>query len=74
MKIWFRAGMEADITPEELEVLQEQNGRAHQLMKEIIKRSELSGETYIVGKNNALDMGNYDNPDEDIDFEFEKGD
>ena len=43
-------------------------------MKEIIKRSELSGETYIVGKNNALDMGNYDNPDEDIDFEFEKGD
>lgn len=74
MKIWFRAGMEADITPEELKVLQEQNGRAHQLMKKIIKRSELSGETYIVGKNNALDMGNYDNPDEDIDFEFEKGD
>ncbi len=74
MKIWFRAGMEADITPEELEVLQEQNGRARQLMKEIIKRSELSGETYIVGKNNALDMGDYDNPDEDIDFEFEKGD
>lgn len=65
--------MEADITSEELKVLQEQNGRAHQFMKEIIKRSELSGETYIVGKNNALDMGDYDNPDEDIDFEFEKG-
>lgn len=73
MKIWFRAGMEADITSEELEVLQEQNSRAHQFMKEIIKRSKLSGETYIVGKNNALDMGGYDNPDEDIDFEFEKG-
>ena len=74
MKIWVRAGMEADITPEELEVLQEQNGRAHQLMKEIIKRSELSGEKYIVGKNNALDMGNYDNPDEDIDKKKKKGD
>ena len=70
MKIWFRAGMEADITEEEMNVLLSNDERArHHIMYDIIKRSELSGETYIVGKNYG-GVEDYDNPDEEICFEF----
>ena len=44
MKIWFRVGMEADITVEELENLR--NGD-EETMKKIIQKAELGGETYV---------------------------
>lgn len=70
MKIWFRVGMEADITEEEMNMLLSNDGRMrHHVMYNIIKRSELSGETYIVGKN-CGGVEDYDNSDEEICFEF----
>jgi hypothetical protein len=75
MKIWFRVGMEADITEKEMNELLVYSGqadgkrdveKAHSIMESIIKRAELSGETYIVADNCGLD--GYDNPDEEIDF------
>lgn len=77
MKIWFRVGMEADITEIEMNELLIYSGqvegerdaeKAHNIMESIIKRAELSGETYIVADNCGL--GDYDNPDEEIDFLF----
>lgn len=77
MKIWFRVGMEADITQEEMNVLLIYSGqmdgereprKAHYIMKKIIERAELRGETYILGKDNGGAADEYDNPDEDIDF------
>lgn len=64
MKIWFRVGMEAYITREELERLR---GGDERLMEQIINRGELSGETYIVGKDNG-GVDEYDNPNEEISF------
>lgn len=77
MRIWFRAGMEADITPEEMDVLLVYSGqkdgirdsiRAHSIMERLIKTAELSGETYILGKDNGGAIEDYDNPDKEIDF------
>lgn len=77
-KIWFRVGMEADVTEEEMSVLLAYSGqtdgqrdyhKAHAVMESIVKRSELSGETYIVGKN-CGGVDGYDNPDDEIDFLF----
>lgn len=69
-KIWFRVGMEADVTEDELKTLQSKDCYASiNLMENIIKRAELSGETYIVGKNNG-GVEDYDNPDEEINFLF----
>lgn len=68
-KIWFRVGMEAEITDEELNVLMNTSFASGILMQKIIKRAELSGETYIVGKNNG-GVDDYDNPDEEISFLF----
>lgn len=64
MKIWFRVGMEADITQEELERLRSGDEK---LMKQVISRGELSGETYIVGKDNG-GVDEYDNPNKEISF------
>lgn len=64
MKIWFRVGMEAEITQEELERLRRGD---EELMEKIISKAELSGETYIVGKDNG-GVDEYDNPDEEISF------
>lgn len=78
MKIWFRVGMEADITEEEMHELLVYNGqaegkrdleKAYDIMKSIIEKSVLSGETYILGKNYGC-VENYDNPDEEIGFLF----
>ena len=44
MKIWFRVGMEADITVDELDKLKSGD---KELAKEIIQRAELGGETYV---------------------------
>ena len=77
MKIWFRVGMEADVTEEEMNVLLVYSGqkdgerdviKAHSIMEKIIERAELRGETYILGKNNGGAADDYDNPDEEIDF------
>lgn len=77
-KIWFRAGMEADISDEEMKELLifsgqatgERNGeKAHEIMRKIIERAELSGETYIVGKE-CGGVENYDNPPQEINFLF----
>lgn len=69
-KIWFRVGMEAEISEEELDALQTKSyEEAKKLMREIINKSELSGETYILGQNNG-DVYDYDNPYEDISFSF----
>ena len=65
-RIWFRAGYEAHVTEDELKELQKGN---IDLMEEIIKRSELSGETYILGKD-CGGVDDYDNPDEEINFLF----
>ena len=78
MKIWFRVGMESDITDEEMNVLLIYSGqkegernmrKAHSIMEKIINRGELSGETYIVGKSNG-GVDNYNNPEEEINFLF----
>ena len=78
MKIWFRVGMESDITDEEMNVLLVYSGqkegerdvrKAHSIMEKIINRGELSGETYIVGKSNG-GVDNYNNPEEEINFLF----
>ena len=68
-RIWFRVGMEAEVTDEELEILKRTKFASGILMQEIIERAELSGETYIVGKN-CGGVDDYDNPDEEISFEF----
>lgn len=68
-KIWFRVGMEAEITDEELNVLMNTSFASGILMQKIIERAELSGETYIIGKNNG-GVDDYDNPDEEISFLF----
>ena len=77
MKIWFRVGMEADVTKEEMDVLLAYSGqidgerdctKAHYIMEKIIERAELRGETYILCKNNGCAADEYDNPDEEIDF------
>lgn len=68
-KIWFRVGMEAEISEEELNVLMNTSFASGILMQKIIERAELSGETYIVGKNNG-GVDDYDNPDEEISFLF----
>lgn len=65
-KIWFRVGMEADVSEEELISLTK--SKSEELMLEIIKRAELSGETYIPEKYNGCE--NYDNPDREINFQF----
>ncbi len=78
MKIWFRVGMESDITDEEMNVLLIYSGqkegerdvrKAHLIMERIINRAELSGETYIVGKCNG-GVDDYNNPEEEINFLF----
>lgn len=77
-KIWFRVGMEADVTEKELKELLIYSGQAegerdcrktYAIMEDIIKRAELSGETYIVGKNCGC-LEDYDNPEEEINFNF----
>lgn len=68
-KIWFRVGMEAEVSEEELDVLK--NGKyreAEALMEKIIERGKLSGETYIPGKYNGCE--DYDNPEDEVNFLF----
>lgn len=77
-KVWFRVGMEADITDEEMKELLIYSGqaegeydcrKAHAVMENIIKRAELSGETYIVGKD-CGGVDDYDNPEKEVNFLF----
>lgn len=77
-KIWFRVGMEAEITDEEMKELLIYSGqaegerdcrKAEAIMKNIIERAELSGETYILGKDcGGVDF--YDNPEKEVNFLF----
>ena len=78
-KIWFRVGMEAEVTPEEMKILLAYSGqtdgerdcrKAHAVMESIIKKSELCGETYILGKRDSCCVDDYDNPDDEINFLF----
>lgn len=77
-KIWFRIGMEAEITEEEYNTLLIYSGQlpgerdcraAHAIMQKMIATGETSGETYIVGKN-CGGVEDYDNPEEEINFLF----
>ena len=77
-KIWFRVGMEADVTEEEMKELliyseqvegEYDSEKANTIMMDIIKRAELSGETYILGKN-CGGVDDYDNPEEEVNFLF----
>lgn len=77
-KIWFRVGMEAEITDEEMEQLKVINGQlpgklsvsqGYALMESIIERASLSGETYIVGKDSG-GVDDYDNPEQEVNFLF----
>lgn len=70
--IWFRAGMEAQISDEEMEVLTNYGDREKptQLMKRIIGRAILNGETYILGKD-CSELDGYDNPAREIIFDFD---
>ena len=67
-KIWFRVGMEADVTEKELEDLRESKNR-YELMKRIIESATLSGDTYILGKD-CGGVDDYDNPEKEINFLF----
>ena len=77
-KIWFRVGMEADATDEEMKELLVYSGqaegvrdcrKAEKVMKDIIEKAELSGETYILGKD-CGGVDDYDNPEKEINFLF----
>lgn len=77
-KIWFRVGMEAEISEDEMNTLliyshQKEGkidfGQAEAVMKNIIKRATLSGETYILGKD-CGGVDDYDNPDKEVNFLF----
>lgn len=73
-KIWFRVGMEATITDDlynSMVSAKKQNDyqQLEAIFLEIIKMGELSGETYIVGKNNG-GVDEYDNPKEEISVLF----
>ena len=77
-KIWFRVGMEAEITDEEMRELLIYSGqavgcrdsiKAHSIMEKLIGKAELSGETYILGKD-CGGVDEYDNPDKEISFLF----
>ena len=62
-RIWFRVGMEAEITEDELEILKSGDWKNKtELMRKIIEKAELSGETYV-----PMNWGDdrYDNPDDD---------
>lgn len=68
-KIWFRVGMEADVSEEELDALKSgKYNEAEALMEKIVKRAELSGETYIPEKYNGCE--DYDNPENEVNFLF----
>lgn len=67
-KIWFRVGMEAEVTDEELKELKEGDHR-YKLMQKVISSAKLSGETYILGKD-CGGVDDYDNPEEEINFLF----
>lgn len=73
-KIWFRVGMEAEVSKEEMQILQKNsfnpdNSEAGKLMLEVINRNRVCGETYIPCDNGM--MSSYSNPNEDVDFYFE---
>ena len=66
--------MEADISGEELKELlifsgqesgERDSKKAHEIMNNIIERAELSGETYIVGKDCGGEE-DYDSPEKEI--------
>lgn len=66
-RIWFRVGMEAGVTEAELDILKA--GASEELMRKIIERAKLSGETYIPDKWNGCE--DYDNPEgREIEFLF----
>ena len=65
MKIWIRVGMEADITVEELKSLR--NGD-EEVMKKIIQRAEIGGETYVPDCD--YNEGIYENGEDYIEFLF----
>lgn len=64
-KIWFRVGMECQITDSEYEILM--NEQPKELMETIIERATLSGETYL-----PMNLGDesYDNSEDEINFCF----
>lgn len=74
MKIWFRVGMEAEISNEEMNALirYQKNDKnideAYEIMAQLIKKAKLSGETYIL--ENGIGLSGYDNPEEEISFYF----
>ena len=77
-KIWFRVGMECEITDKEFDILLIHSGqkegirdyrKADSVMKKIIDRAELSGETYILGKD-CGGVDDYDNPEYEVNFLF----
>lgn len=65
MKIWFRVGMEAEISEKEAEILFAGDEVAHKLMRDIISRANISGETYIPAGD---DIALTNNPENDVDF------
>lgn len=74
-KVWFRVGMESKISKSEILLLskkdktRKEKTRAQKLMRKIIKRATLSGETYILGQEES-DLQGYDNPPNEIVFYF----
>ena len=77
-KICFKVGMEADVTEEEMKELLVYSGqaegvrdcrKAHAIMKKIIKKAKLSGETYILGKDCSV-VDDFDNPEKEVNFLF----
>ena len=77
-RIWFRVGMEAEVTEEEMKEFLIYSGqaegvcdcrKAYAIMQNIIERAELSGETYILGKD-CGGVDDYDNPEKEVNFLF----
>lgn len=77
-RIWFRVGMECEITDYQMEKLRafSRQGKgecnceeAEDIMRAIIEKADLSGETYILGKD-CGGVDDYDNPEREINFWF----
>lgn len=74
-KIWMRMGADVFLTDEEYnELMKAQSNGDYEKLEEIVEKMTrtciLSGETYILGKNNGFDYNDYDNPDEEISVLF----
>lgn len=70
-KIWFRAGMEIELSDDQYNKLLElhetrNHAELERFVEWMVRNGTMSGETYIPEYENGLDGTDYDNPDKEI--------